>query len=92
MCYEVLQDDHVTDRSIPALLRLESRAAVINGLEAAVLVALVLLWQGTTLLLVAASAIAALTLGALLHQLVLIGGAVLIRHRRRARANTPSYA
>lgn len=83
MCYEVLQDDRVTDRSIGTLLELEARDAVINGLEAAALVAIVLVWHGTPPWLVGVSAAAAIPLGAALHQVLLVVAAVVIRARAR---------
>lgn len=90
MCYEVLQDDRVTDRSIGTLLHLETRDAVINGLEAAALVTLVLLWQGTPLWLVGISAVAAIALGAALHQLLLVVAAAVIRRRARRSGAGPT--
>ena len=87
MCYEVLQDGSATERRVPELLGLELRDAVVNGVEAAALVTLVLLWQGTPLWLVLASGVGAVVLGTLVHQAVLLAGVGFVRLRSRGGAS-----
>lgn len=88
VCYEDLRTDTVLERSLTGLLRAETRDAVVNGVEAAALVVFVLAWQGTPALLVATSALLAVPLGALLHQAVLVVGAVVLRRRARRGGRT----
>lgn len=90
MCYEDLRAAEVRDRSMRALLRAERVDAVVNGLEAAALVSLVLLWHGVSLAPVAASALAAVALGAVIHQAVLVVGAVFLRSRDRRSGLAPA--
>lgn len=71
-CFEPLLADDVTARSLGSVVGSEWRDAAVNGLEAAVLVLAILLWQGTPLWIVAVSAVGAVILGTLLHQLVLV--------------------
>lgn len=78
-CFDPLLDGEATERSLGALIDEEWTDAAINGLEAALLTVVVLLWQGTPLLLVGLAALGAIVLGALLHQLVLIAGVYVLR-------------
>lgn len=72
VCFEPLLEADVTERSLPAVLAEEWRDATINGLEAAVIVLAVLLWQGTGLWLALGAAAGAIVLGTVLHQAVLV--------------------
>jgi len=89
MCYESLLNGEATERSLRALLRAERRAALRNGLAAAVLVAAVLLVEGAAAWLVVALAVAAVALGAALHQVVLVAGATAVRLRHRVGGPDP---
>lgn len=83
MCYESLLNGEAAERSVVDLLREERRAALRNGLAAAVLVVAVLVAEGAAAWTVAALAVAAVALGAALHQAVLVAGAVAVRVRHR---------
>jgi hypothetical protein len=78
-CFEPLLAPDVTERPLAAVVGSEWRDAVVNGVEAAVLVLAVLLWQGTPLWLVAGATAGAVLLGTLLHQLVLVGAVLGLR-------------
>lgn len=90
MCYEDLRAAEVGDRSMRALLRAERADAVVNGLEAAALVSLLLLWHGVSPDLLAASALAAVPLGAVIHQAVLVVGVLVLRARARPSGRAPA--
>lgn len=81
MCYEALVDGDATADSVGSVVRAERRDAAVNGLEAAVLLVVVLLWQGVALSVVLAAALAAVALGYVLHQVVLLVGVALLRLR-----------
>jgi hypothetical protein len=80
-CFDPLFEDNVTDRSLESLLRVESRDAIVNGLEAAVIVLAVLLWEGVAPWIIAISVVGAIAFGTLLHQIVLVGGVIVLRLR-----------
>jgi Mg/Co/Ni transporter MgtE len=91
MCYESLLNGDATDRSLGALLRAETGSALTNGGVAAAVVLAVLLVGDSGPLLAAGSAVAALALGYLLHQTVLLAGVALVRWRvGRSRTATAS--
>jgi hypothetical protein len=79
MCYESLVDGRAQEESTRRLLRGERWDAFVNGLEAAVLVFVVLLWQGTELPLLVGATVAAVALGYVLHQVVLVAGVSVVR-------------
>ncbi|QLH77615.1 hypothetical protein HZS55_10030 [Halosimplex rubrum] len=83
MCYESLLNGEAAERSVRDLLREERRAALRNGLAAAVLVVAVLIVEGAAAWTVVALAVAAVALGAVLHQAVLVAGAAAVRVRHR---------
>jgi len=88
MCYDrLVNDDEVTEMAAAALFRSELRCALRNGSLAGVMVLAVLLYEGTPLLLVAASALGAVALGTLIHQGILLTGAGLLRARARWRGS-----
>jgi len=92
MCYESLLNGEAAERSLRDLLRAERRAALRNGLAAAVLVAAVLVATGAAARSVVALAVAAVALGAALHQTLLVAGAVALRVRHRVRGGVPATA
>lgn len=79
MCYGPLTNGNATEQSIPALLRSEWYPAIRNGVLAAVIVLAVLLLEGTPLWIILATTLGALTLGIVLHQFVLLVGALALR-------------
>jgi len=85
MCFDRLTDEETFKSSLPALLATEWRCGVRNGALAGVVVAAVLLVQGTPAWLVLGSAAGTLVLGAVLHQAVLLAGADVLRARARVR-------
>ena len=81
MCYDSLLNGDATDRSLGTLLRAETGSALKNGVVAAAVVLAVLLAGESGPLLAAGSALAALALGYLLHQIVLLAGVAVVRWR-----------
>ncbi len=81
MCYESLLDERAREQSVASLLRTERWDAFVNGLEAALVVVALLLWQGTPPVLLAGAALGAVVLGYVLHQLVLVAGIGVVRLR-----------
>ncbi len=79
MCYEAFVNGDATAQSFRALYRAERRDAIKNGLEAATLVAVVLLWHGVSPVPTAVAALAALVAGYVLHQAVFVAGISVIR-------------
>jgi len=72
MCYESLTDGTATERPLSVLLGAETRAAVGNGLAAAIIVVAVLFARGAGPAATLGAAIGALVLGTMLHQAVLV--------------------
>jgi len=89
MCYERLVGDDVAETGMRELLRSEWYCAVRNGALAGLMVLIVLLVESTPAWLVVASVAGAVALGTVLHQLVLLAGAGLVRARARWRGATP---
>lgn len=84
MCYDrLVNDDEVTETGAVELVRTESVCALRNGALAGVMVLAVLLFEGATLWLLAASVVGAVALGWLLHQSLLLAGAGVLRVRAR---------
>jgi hypothetical protein len=79
MCYESLLESDGDRTAVTAHLEGEMTSAVYNGLVAAALVGLVLVTRGVAPGLVVSMALAALVLGALLHQAVLVVGVAIRR-------------
>ena len=79
MCYESLIDGRAREQSPLAILRGERWDAFVNGLEAALLVFVVLVWQGTGPVLLLGATVAAVPLGYVLHQVVLLAGIGIVR-------------
>jgi len=90
MCYESLLNGEATERSVRDLLREERAAALRNGLAAAALVVAVLVADGAAAPLVVGLTVAAVALGAVLHQAVLLAGATGLRLRYRLGATDPT--
>jgi sugar phosphate permease len=88
MCYESLLNGDATDSSVTELLRREMGSAFRNGLGAGAIVTAVLLWRSVAPSLLVGSAVAAVVLGALIHQLVLLAGIQLVRRRSAAASGT----
>jgi hypothetical protein len=72
MCYESVVDGRATERPLSDLLRGERRAALGNGVAAAAIVVAVSLARGASPATTVGAALAAVVLGALLHQAVLV--------------------
>lgn len=87
MCYDRLLEDDVVETGLPSLLRSELVCALRNGALAAAIVATVLLVEGASLSLFAASTLGAVLLGAALHQAIFAAGTAV--QRLRARYRTP---
>lgn len=83
MCYERLVEDDVVETGMRELLWSEWYCAVRNGTLAGLMVLAVLLFEGAPAWLVVASVGGAVALGTVLHQLVLLAGAGLVRARAR---------
>ncbi|WP_254274225.1 hypothetical protein [Haloarcula marina] len=84
MCYDrLVNDDDIAATSVGALLRSELYCALRNGAMAGVIVLSVLLYQGAPAWLVVASVAGAVALGTTLHQLLLLGGAGILRLHAR---------
>jgi hypothetical protein len=81
MCYEALRDGDATERPLGEILRAELSDAAVNGLAAALIVAVVLTGRGIDPLTTVAFALAACALGAVVHQTVLVAGVSLLRVR-----------
>jgi hypothetical protein len=92
MCYESLLNGDAAEKSVRDLLREERRDALRNGLAAAVLVAAVLFAEDAATWTVVALAVAAVALGAVLHQAVLVAGAVAVRLHHRVGGTDPATA
>lgn len=86
MCYESLVDGDATENSIGELLRGEATEALLNGVVAGAVVALVLASRGFGAGPVVALGTAAVLLGAALHQVVLLAGVAVLRARAAASA------
>ena len=85
MCFEALIDGDATEKPLRSLLRDETASAVNNDGVTTVTVGLtVLLAGGTGPLLTGGAALAALALGFVLHQAVLVAGVALVRWRAAA--------
>jgi len=82
MCYESLLNGDATERPLHALRREERSKAFQNGVAAGGIVVAVLLMQGADLGLVAVLAVAAIALGTLLHQGLLVGAVLALRSYR----------
>lgn len=78
MCYDPLVEGDA-DQPVTAMLRAELAAAVRNGAVAGVVVLAVLLVDGAPAWVVAASVAGALVLGTVLHQALLVAGALVVR-------------
>lgn len=81
MCYEALYNGDATEESVATILRAELRDALVNGLAAAVIVASVLFGRGADPATLLGLALAAFSLGAVLHQALLVGGVAVQRAR-----------
>lgn len=86
MCYESLLTGEATDRSLESLRREERTKALRNGLAAGVIVVGALLMDGASPGFTAAFAVAAITLGAALHQALLVVAVLSLRTYRRVAA------
>jgi hypothetical protein len=81
MCYEALRDGDATERPLAEILRAELSDATVNGLAAALIVAIVLTGRGVDPAAMLPFALAACALGAVVHQAVLVAGVSLLRIR-----------
>jgi cystathionine beta-lyase/cystathionine gamma-synthase len=79
MCYESLLNGEAVERSLPSLLRGERLYAVRSGVAAAAVTLLALLSEGFGIELTIGLSVAALALGFVLHQAVLLCGACTLR-------------
>ncbi|PSP30770.1 hypothetical protein BRC64_11655 [Halobacteriales archaeon QH_10_67_22] len=84
MCYEALRNGDATEKPLGAIVRAELRDALTTGLAAALIVASVLFSGSTELASLVPLALAALGLGAVLHQSLLVAG-VAVQARRNGR-------
>jgi Mg/Co/Ni transporter MgtE len=85
MCFAALLNGDATRRSLREILRAELTRSVANGTVAAAIVIAVLALDGTGLALTTGLALAAVVLGTMLHQTVLLSGVLLVRGRARLR-------
>ncbi|MFC7250569.1 hypothetical protein ACFQJ5_12070 [Halomicroarcula sp. GCM10025324] len=83
MCYDRLTDEGVAEMRLRDLVASELRCSLRNGGMAGVMVLAVLLVQGASALLLLASVVGAVALGAVLHQCVFVAGALVQRGRVR---------
>jgi hypothetical protein len=79
-----LLSGRVHEQTLRGLFRGELLTAAKNGVIAAVVVALVVGYRGIDLPIVLGSTVGAFVLGVLLHQVLLIAGALVIRARATA--------
>ena len=84
MCFESLINGDATERPLRELLRAETASALKDATIAATVGLTVLLAGGTGPLLTGGAALAALALGFVLHQAVLVAGVALVRWRAAA--------
>jgi len=84
MCYEALRNGDATEKPLGAIVRAELRDALTTGLAAALIVASVLFSGSTELASLVPLALAALGLGAVLHQSLLVAGVAVQRARQPA--------
>jgi len=81
MCFDALVEGDVMERPVGDLLREETPDAIGNGTMAAVIVASVLFGLDAGATTIGPAAVAALALGAAVHQAVLLVGVGVLRAR-----------
>jgi hypothetical protein len=93
MCYESLVDeDEAVEQPMGVLVREEMGSAVVDAGIATTAVLAMLLFAGTPLWLVGATALVTPVLTIVFHQLVLVAGVAVVRWRTTAEPPTPDAA